>query len=553
MNNIPLFLIIIPLFAACLILLINFFKPHPGLTQLISLSSIIISLIILGFSTIHILIEKQTLIYNLGGWEELVGISLHLDGLAWFSSSSGAIIALFSLVYSLKEKIYQYKFYFFFSILVTGMQGVVLTHDIFNMFVFFEILSIASYILIAYSQEGKAIKASFHYLIISSLGASLFLLGIGLIYQGCGSLSLTQIGKTFSIERGIPSSMFQLTISLIVVGIGIRAAFIPLHLWLPDAHGYAPTPVSALLSGITIKISFLAIWRIISILEAINSQHFFLWIGSLTALIPVIWALSQTDIKKLLAYHSISQMGFIIVSFGIGSALSLTGSLYHFLNHSFFKSLLFFSMGAVIYTTGKRDLRKLSGLFKKMPWVAVPSLIGALSISGIPPFNGFVSRTLIATSLKKYPLPLFFIFLASVGTAASFIKLMMIFLSKEKVKPLPHKKIKKAPKTMIYLLITLSIISLLSGIFPSWIVKVISNFILLKDLPSPIKIYSFSNIGKSLLIFVLGIFLYKFITTKYGKQILLRIRDTEPGLNNSLLLVILSLILFFILTIPGKY
>jgi len=566
MNSIPLFLIIIPLFAACLILLINFLKVNLKLIKLISLSSIIISLIIVGLSIIDILIKKETLIYNLGGWKEPLGICLYMDGLAWFSSFLGIIIALFSLIYSLKEKNYQYKFYFFFLILLAGMQGVIFTNDIFNMFVFFEILSIASYILIAYSQESRAIKASFNYLLISGLGMSLFLLGIGLIYQGCGSLSLTQIGKTFSIGKGIPPFMFQLTISLIIVGIGIKAAFIPLHLWLPDAHAYAPTPISALLSGIIIKISFLAIWRIINIVEAINFQYLFLWIGSLTALMPVIWALSQTDIKKLLAYHSVSQMGFIIVSFGAGSTLSLTGSLYHLLNHSFFKSLLFFSMGAVIYATDIRDLRKLSGLFKKMPCVAISFLIGALSISGIPPFNGFVSKTLISASLKEHPLPFIFIFLASVGTVASFTKLMMIFLSKERIKndnsgnfkegekaELFSNKIKKIPKTMVYPIVILSIICLLSGIFPFYIIKGISNFILLKDLSYSIKIYSSYNIEKSLFTFILGIFLYKFITTKYGKRISLRISQMELGLNNSLLLVIVSLIIFVIFDNIVKY
>jgi len=551
MNSIPLFLIIISLFAACLILLINFLKVPSILTKLISLSSIIIILILIGFFTASILIKKQILIYNLGAWKEPLGISLHMDGLAWFSSLFGTIIALFALIYSLKEKNYSFKFYFFFLILLSGMQGVILTNDIFNMFVFFEILSIASYILIAYSRENKAIKASFDYLLISSLGMSLFLLGIGLIYQGCGSLSLTEIGKNFNIKAGISPSMFRLAISLIIVGIGIKAAFVPLHFWLPNAHAYAPTPISVLLSAVMIKISFLAIWRIINTLEAINFQYFFLWIGSLTALIPVIWALSQTDIKKLLAYHSVSQMGFIIASFGAGSALSLTGSLYHLLNHSFFKSLLFFSAGAVIYATGIRDLRKLSGLYKKMPYVAIVSLVGALSITGIPPFNGFVSKTLITTSLKEYPLPSFFIFLASVGTVASFTKLMMIFLNREKVtqKNLGNfspDKIRKIPKTMIYPLISLSIICLLSGIFPSWIIKGISNFILLKDLAYPLKVYSPSNIGKSLTILGLGIFLYLFISTKRGKQISLAIRKREFGLNNSLLLVLAGLLVFII-------
>jgi len=551
MNNIPLFLIIIPLLAACLILLINFLKVPSILTKLISLSSIIITLILIGFSTSSILIKKQILIYNLGGWKEPLGISLYMDGLAWFSSLFGTIIALFALIYSLKEKNYSSKFYFFFLILLSGMNGVILTNDIFNMFVFFEILSIASYILIAYSKENKAIKASFDYLLINSLGMSLFLLGIGLIYQGCGSLSLTDIGKNFNIKAGIPFSMFSLTISLIVVGIGIKAAFVPLHFWLPNAHAYAPTPISVLLSGVMIKISFLAIWRIINILEAINFQHFFLWIGSLTALIPVIWALSQTDIKKLLAYHSVSQMGFIIASFGAGSALSLTGSLYHLLNHAFFKSLLFFSAGAVIYATGIRDLRKLSGLYKKMPYVAIASLAGALSIAGIPPFNGFVSKTLITTSLKEYPLPSFFIFLASIGTVASFTKLIMIFLNREKATQgnlgnYSPDKIKKIPKTMIYPLIALSIICLLSGIFPSWIIRGISNFILLKDLAYPLKVYSPSNIGKNLTILGLGIFLYLLISTKRGERISLAIRKREFGLNNSLLFVLAGLLVFII-------
>ena len=551
MNNIPLFLIIIPLFTACLILLINFLKVPSILTKLISLSSIITILILIGFSTLNILIKKQIFIYNLGGWKEPLGISLHMDGLAWFSSLLGIIITLFGLIYSLKEKNYSFKFYFFFFILLSGMQGVILTNDIFNMFVFFEILSIASYILIAYSRDNKAIKASFDYLLISSLGMSLFFLGIGFIYQGCGSLSLTGVGKNFNIANGIPPSMFQLAVSLIVVGIGIKAAFIPLYSWLPDAHAYAPTPISAILSGIMIKISFLAIWRIIHILEAINFQHFFLWIGSLTALIPVIWALSQTDIKKLLAYHSISQMGFIIASFGAGSSLSLTGSLYHLFNHAFFKSLLFFSAGAVIYATGIRDLRKLSELYKKIPSIAITSLIGALSISGIPPFNGFVSKILITTSLKEYPLPSFLIFLAGIGTVASFTKLMMIFLNREKaiqenLGNFSPNKIKKIPKALIYPLIFLSIICLLSGIFPSRIAQGISNFILLKDLAYPLKVYSPSNIGKSLTILGLGIFLYLLISTKRGKQISLALRKRELGLNNSLLLVLAGLVVFII-------
>jgi len=543
MSNLPLLLIILPVLASFLILLSEHFCRTWDLSKIIALSATTGTLFLILLSTSFVF-KEESLIYELGGWKEPLGISLRMDGLAWLSSLIGIIIGLFALIYAWDEENYSPKFYFFFLLLLGGMQGVILTNDIFNMFVFFEILSIASYILITYSKEVRALRASFNYLLISSLGMSLFLLGIGFIYQECGILSLSEIGKAFILKKGGSPSTFYLATSLLVVGIGIKAAFIPLHTWLPDAHAYAPTPVSAILSGVMIKVSFLALWRIIYVLQTFTVQYLLIWIGAFTALLPVIWALSQSDLKKLLAYHSISQMGFIIASFGVGSPLSLTASFYHIINHSLFKSLLFLSAGAIIYATGARDISKLSGLHKSMPGIAFACGIGALSISGIPPLNGFVSKNLISLSLKDYPLPYFLIFLASIGTVASFTKLLSIFWGKSS----NHINIRRIPRSIILPLFILSGLCLLLGVFPCRAISTISLLILSEELTFPSRIYSFSSLWMSLLTLVLGVLLYRLIISKEGKRLSSKIKQTRPGLSNSLSLVMIALIAIIILS-----
>jgi multicomponent Na+:H+ antiporter subunit D len=543
MSNLPLLLIILPIFASFLILLSEHFSRIQALSKIIALVAVAGTLFLILLSTPFIF-KGEILTYELGGWKEPLGISLKMDGLAYLSCLIGIIIGLFALIYAWDEENYSAKFYFFFLLLLGGMQGVILTNDLFNMFVFFEILSIASYILITCSREVRALRASLNYLLISSLGMSLFLLGIGFIYQECGVLSLSGIGKIFILKKGISPSIIYLATSLLAVGIGVKAAFIPLHTWLPDAHAYAPTPVSAILSGVMIKVSFLALWRIIYVLQALTIQYLLIWIGALTALLPVIWALSQSDLKKLLAYHSISQMGFIIASFGVGSSLSLTASFYHIINHSLFKSLLFLSVGAVIYATGARDISELSGLYKRMPGIAFACGIGALSISGVPPLNGFVSKNLISLSLKSYPLPALLIFLASIGTVASFTKLLSIFWGKSS----GHSNIRRIPKSMTLPLFILCGLCLLLGIFPSRAISTISHLILSKELSFPIQIYSFSSLWMSLWILVLGVLLYRLIISEEGRRISSRIKQTRPGLSNSLSLVMVALIAIIVLS-----
>lgn len=538
MNNILILLIALPLLCSFLVLLASFIS-RSSLAKIFSLGGVSLSLALL-FLIAPAIFSGGTFSYSVGGWKGPLGIALYMDGLAWSISLIGTIIALLALVYAGGERDYHPRFYFFFLLLLVGMQGVILTDDIFNMFVFFEILSISTYVLIAYFQTARAIRASFNYLLLSSLGIAFFLLGIGLIYQAGGVLSLEGMREVaIHLQKNSPS-MFNLAVVCLVVGIGIKAAFIPLHTWLPNAHAYAPTPVSALLSAVMIKVSFLAIWRIIGIFQAPAFQYLLIWVGAFTAFLAVIWALAQTDIKKIIAYSSISQMGFIVASFGVASSLSLTASFFHIINHSLFKSLLFLSAGLVIYSTGIRDVSKLSGLGRKMPLGFFAFLVGSLSISGIPPFNGFASKSLISLSLKNYPLAAFLILLASIGTVASFSKLMRIFVGSS-----TGDRIKKTPVSMTLPLLILCAFSLALGILPSWGAEGISRLILPGSFFWP-RVYTLWQVATSLLILAVGVIFYLFTLTSYGKRIFGYIRQMRLGLNNSLLLLIISLILFVV-------
>lgn len=546
MNETLILLLTVPLFTAFLTLFAGAFS-RPSLARAFSLGGVVFSLLLVGYFYFP-LREGKIIFHSLGGWKEPLGITLYMDGLAWLTSLMGLGIGFFSLLFALGERKYEPNFYFFFLLLLVGMEGVILTGDIFNMFVSLELLSLSTYILIAYPGGKKTLLASFNYLLLSSLGIGFFLLGIALLYQHTGVLSLKDLGKVSWELRVRFPYIFKLALSCILVGIGIKAAFIPLHTWLPDAHAYAPTPVSCILSGVMIKVSFLALWRILSVFEVTQFQYLFLWIGSLTALGGVGWALVQDDLKRLLAYSSISQMGFIVGAFGIGSSLSLVGSFLHIINHSIFKSLLFLSVGIPIWLTGKRKIGEVSPRGKSSFFIFMVSLIGALSISGIPPFNGFISKTLIFNSLKDYFFPYLLFWLAGVGTITSFIKFIrgvgFPWLEKPRVSfPIPL--------LFFFLLFFLALLCLVGGIFPYFFIDKISLFLLGKRNPFPGPFYTFSSVGESVLVLSLGIGLYLFFfSTGWGKRTLGLLKKFRVGINEGLILLLTGLLIFIFLSKP---
>ena len=411
----------------------------------------------------------EVITYALGGFSAPVGIELRLDGLSWVISLLVYTVSFLVALFALADRSYRSEFYLFYMLLVAGMVGVVLTTDLFNLFVSFEIVAMAAYVLIAYHRDAPALVAAFKYLVLSSVGILFFLIGTFVIYRELGTLSLADIAAA-----GATGQPLDLALVALVVGIGVRTAFIPFHTWLPEAHAYAPHPISAVLSGVLIKVSFFAMVRIVWAIDAALFAELLLWIGAVTALVAVVWALSQRDAKKLLAYHSISQMGYVLAAFGAalvagagaagsaaaagaaagpgaaaaigaaatgagtagsaaaagaaaGSGAALAASVYHAINHGLFKSLLFLAVGYAVVLTGARDVYRMQPLGRRAPLLAVFFFVGAFSIAGIPGFNGYASKLAVSAALEGSPAYVL-LWLTGVGTVASFLKLSRVFL-----------------------------------------------------------------------------------------------------------------------------
>jgi multicomponent Na+:H+ antiporter subunit D len=381
-------------------------------------------------------------IYRLGGWMPPIGISWVLDG---FANLMLVIVNLISFAATLFSTQYmerytaKHRYYALFLLMVAGMNGVVLTGDLFNLFVFLEVATIASYALVAFGTGQEELEASFKYLVLGSISSTLILMGIALLYGASGFLNMASISQAIAGSAGRP--LLVLVTVFFLVGFGIKAAVVPFHPWLPDAHPSAPAPISAMLSGVLIKA--LGVYALARVLFNVIGMtpllgQILIAVGILSMVIGVFLAVGQWDFKRLLAYHSISQMGYVVLGIGLGgyllaaggsrpaAALAILGGLFHLANHSVFKSLLFLCSGSIEYGTGTRQLKEMGGLRERMPLTRATCTIASLSIAGVPPFNGFWSKLLIilAAFQAGYAWLAAVTILVSFVTLVSFLKVM---------------------------------------------------------------------------------------------------------------------------------
>jgi multicomponent Na+:H+ antiporter subunit D len=332
-------------------------------------------------------------IYHLGGWPTPVGIDMRLDPLAILLllvvNIVGLAVSLYSVDY-MRRFTARSHFYSLFLLMVTGMNGVILAGDLFNLYVFLEVAAIASYSLVAFGCAHEELEASFKYIVLGSLSSVLILTGVALVYGVTGTLNLAHIAARIA-ETGMDAPLL-LAFGLFICGFSFKSALVPFHAWLPDAHPSAPAPVSAMLSGVLIKaIGIYVLARLAFNVFGVTDNELSLlrWLGLLSMVVGGLLAVGQDDIKRLFAYSSISQVGFIVLGLGIGTPLGIVGALFHLVNHAMFKSLLFLNAGTVEYATGTRDLNKLGGLNRMLPVTGATSLVASLSIAGVPPFSGF--------------------------------------------------------------------------------------------------------------------------------------------------------------------
>jgi multicomponent Na+:H+ antiporter subunit D len=313
----------------------------------------------------------------------------------------GLAVALFSIDY-MEHYGAKGNFYALLLIMIAGMNGLVLSDDLFTIYLFLEAAAISSYGLIAFGLKRDELEASWKYLMLSTTATAFLLLGIAILFGLTGSLQLDAVAAGLSGAE--PQGVVYFCAALFLMGFGLKAALVPFHAWLPDAHSSAPAPISAMLSGVLIKVSGVyALTRILLTVFGVRSDigGVLMVLGIASILAGSFLALGQNDIKRMLAYSSISQVGYIILGIGIGTPLGIMGGLFHLINHAVAKGMLFLDSGSVEHATGTRILDKLGGLGKKMPITAGTSVIGSLAVAGVPPLNGFWSKLLIILALVQ--------------------------------------------------------------------------------------------------------------------------------------------------------
>ncbi|MFA6431892.1 MAG: proton-conducting transporter membrane subunit [Candidatus Margulisiibacteriota bacterium] len=326
-----------------------------------------------------------------------------IDGFSRLMLIAANAVAFFVLLYSigyLKGHAKKLKYYILFFLMLIGINGVILTNDLIAMFFFIEIGTLSAYALVAFADGKRELEASIKYFFMGEIASLLILFAFGLIYASTGTFNMKEAALNFPLAS-LPQAtagIKGLIALLLLIGFGVKSAAVPFHSWLPDAHTSAPSPVSAMLSGVIIKVMGIyalmrIIFNVIGMTPEISTAM--LGLGVVSILVGGILAVGQFDMKRLMAYSSISQIGYILLGFGLANPLGVMGALFHIFNHAFMKSLLFLNAGAVERMAGSRDLRELGGLSKKMPVTFVSSLIATFSISGIPPFNGFWSKLYI--------------------------------------------------------------------------------------------------------------------------------------------------------------
>ena len=382
---------------------------------------------------------------------------LKVDRLAWVFSLIFSIMALLGSIYSLHN---ENKGEATASLLYAGSSlGVVFAGDWLTLIFFWELMAVSSVFLIWYKGTAQSRKAGFRYILMHLFGGNLLLAGI-FLKVSAGQPEIVSL-------TGTGDAAFW----LILAGVAINAAIPPLHSWLVDAYPEGTVTGSVFLSSFTTKVAVYCLIRIFP------GTTLLLWLGTIMALYGVVYAILENDVRRLLAYHIVSQVGFMVAGVGMGSELSLNGSTAHAYSHILYKSLLFMGAGAVIFATGKRKLSELGGLYKKMPWVTLFFAIAAFSISGLPLFNGFISKSMIisAAGYEHLPAAELLLYLASIGTFLSIALKLLYFMFFGEDKGLEPAKL---PTNMYIAMAGGAFLCVLYGVAPNLLYNV---------LPYPVK------------------------------------------------------------------
>ena len=403
-QNLPILVIIVPLISAIIIpVAARLERSFAWIIAVIaSLCSFLMALSLLGA-----VLRDGRISYWLGGWEPPWGIEYTVDYLSGFVLVVVTLIAFVVAVYSrssVQKEIAHEKipvFYAVYMLFITGLTGVTITGDIFNLYVFIEITSLSVYTLIAMGPRRDALIASFNYLILGTIAGTFILIGVGYLYMVTGTLNMADLSKL--LPELYSSSAVRTAFAFFTVGLSLKIALFPLHIWLPKAYTEAPSAVSAVVAATATKVGAYVLIRIMFTvfsadfsLNVVPATTILLILSSIAIIMGSVLAMAQTNLKRMLAYSSIGQIGYIVLGAALVNRIAMTGSLMHILNHALMKGTLFMVAGVVVYMTGTQDISALRGMGRRMPITMAAFTIAALSMIGVPLTVGFVSKWYLA-------------------------------------------------------------------------------------------------------------------------------------------------------------
>ncbi len=409
-DHLPVLQVVIPLITAPLIVFIGNRNLAWWLAFLASLTSFLIASLLLAQ-----VIDGSIISYHLGGWAPPLGIEYRVDTanafiLLLITGISSIVLpyARESVRFEIPEK-HHTLFYAAFMLCFTGLLGVVITGDAFNVFVFLEISSLSTYVLVAQGsyRDKRALTAAYDYLIMGTIGATFFVIGIGMLYMATGTLNMADIAERIA-DQGANRTV-RAAFAFIIVGFGLKVAIYPLHLWLPNAYTFAPSAVSVFLAATSTKVAIYVILRFTFsvfqpqfLFEVHTLEYIILPFAILAMFAASFIAIFQTDFKRMLAYSSIAQIGYMLLGISLLSETGLTATIAHMFNHGITKAVLFMGVGALVLRAGGSFYNRIQGMGKTMPWTSAAIVIGGLSLIGVPGTAGFVSKwVLVQATLEK--------------------------------------------------------------------------------------------------------------------------------------------------------
>lgn len=401
-----------------------------------------------------------------------LGGCFEIDMLSVFMAASiaflGFLVAVYSINYMERESRLT-EFYTLVTFMMAGLTGIAMAGDLFTLFIFWELMGLSSYVLVAFlKSRWGPIEAGFKYLVMSATAGAFLLLSMSIIYGMTGTLNLAALATSL---RGAEASPWILALfGTLVVGFGVKSAIVPLHTWLPDAHPEAPSPISALLSGIVIETGLYALTRVLYIVfEPGLFKLPIAFLAVLTMTLANVMALLQSDIKRLLAYSSIAQIGYMLVGLAAGTAYGVMGLFLHVFNHSMMKGMAFLASGSIVHEADTRDIGSLRGVGKMMPLTSISLFIALLGLGGVPGTNGFISKYHLFSAAFGSGLAWLGIMgvLNSALSMAYYIRVMQVLLGS----PDEGFRVHEAPVLMVTVTLVMATIIVFLGVWPAPIIS----------------------------------------------------------------------------------